>query len=104
MVEALAEGRTPEEIGGVVEEYVEIGGFLDAGLAQQVEFDMDAFMSETGRTLSDDEKEEFRRVQRQANRWTYIGSGMTHRKVLASFEKLSPSARARIESITPEFC
>ncbi|HEX8746467.1 MAG TPA: diiron oxygenase [Pyrinomonadaceae bacterium] len=104
MVEALAEGRTPVEIAAAVEEFVEIGGFLDAGLAQQVEFDMEAFMLETGRTLSDDEKEEFRRVQRQANRWTYIGSGMTHKNVLATFEKLSPAARARIESIAPEFC
>jgi hypothetical protein len=104
MVEAMAEGRSPEEIEAAVEEFVEIGGFLDAGLVQQVEFDMEAFMSETGRTLSDSEKEEFRKVQLQANRWTYIGSGMTHRKVLATFEKLSPAARARVESIAPAFC
>jgi hypothetical protein len=104
MVEAMAEGRSPEEIAAAVEEFVEIGGFLDAGLVQQVEFDMEAFMQETGRQLSDGEKEEFRKVQLQANRWTYIGSGMTHRKVLATFEKLSPAARARIESIAPTFC
>jgi hypothetical protein len=104
MVEALAEGRTPGEIEAAVEEYIEIGDFLDAGLAQQVEFDMEAFMCETGRELSDTEKEEFRRVQRQANRWTYLGSGMTHRNVLATFEKLSPAARARVESIAPAFC
>ena len=43
MVEALAEGRSSEEIEAAVEGYIEIGGFLDAGLAQQVEFDMEAF-------------------------------------------------------------
>lgn len=104
MVEALAEGRSPEEIDAAVEEYIEIGGFIDAGLSQQVEFDMEAFISETGRTLSDSEKEEFRRVQLQANRWTYLGSGMTHKNVLATFEKLGPQARARVESIAPAFC
>lgn len=104
MVEALAEGRDAEEINRAVEEYIEIGGFIDAGLAQQVEFDMEALMTETGRTLSDSDKEEFRQVQLQANRWTYLGSGMTHKKVLATFEKLGPEARARVESIAPAFC
>jgi hypothetical protein len=104
MVEALAEGRSPEEIEAAVEGYIDIGGFLDNGLAQQVEFDMEAFMRATGRTLSESEQEEFRRVQRQANRWTYLGTGMTHEKFLASLEKLSPAARARVESIAPAFC
>lgn len=104
MAEALAEGRTPAQIEAAVEEYAQIGAFLDAGLAQQVEFDMEAFTSETGRELSDVEKEEFRRVQLQANRWTYIGSGMTHRNVLATFEKLSPAARERVEAMAPAFC
>ncbi|MCA1557459.1 MAG: hypothetical protein LC731_02840 [Acidobacteria bacterium] len=104
MVEALAEGRSPEEIERAVEEYLEIGGFLDAGLAQQVEFDMESFIAATGRELSEREKEEFRRVQRQANRWTYIGSGMTHERVLSTIESLDPEARKRVESISQAFC
>jgi hypothetical protein len=104
MVEALAEGRQPEEIERAVGEYLEIGGFLDAGLAQQVEFDMESFIAATGRELSAGEKEEFRKVQMQANRWTYIGSGMTHERVLATLESLSPDARKRVESISQAFC
>jgi hypothetical protein len=104
MVEALAEGRKPEEIERVVEEYLEIGGFLDSGLAAQVEFDMQSFIAATGRELSASEKEEFRKVQRQANRWTYIGSGMTHERVLSTLESLSPAARKRVESISQTFC
>jgi hypothetical protein len=57
-----------------------------------------------GRQLTDAEKEEFRRVQKQANRWTYLGSGMTHEKVLATLENLTPKARQRIESVAPAFC
>jgi hypothetical protein len=103
MAEALAEGRSPAEIDRAVEEYVEIGLFIDGGLAQQVEFDMESFIAATGRELSEDEKEEFRRVQRQANRWTYLGSGMTHERALAAFESLSPDARKRVESISEAF-
>lgn len=104
MVEALAEGRSPEEIARAVEEYIEIGGFIDEGLAQQVEFDMEGFTAATGRELTASEKEEFRQVQRQANRWTYLGSGMTHDRVLATLESLSPEARQRVESISQAFC
>jgi hypothetical protein len=53
----------------------------------------------TGRTLNEEEKNEFLRGQLQANRWTYLGSAMTHERVLATFESLSPSARKRIEEI-----
>jgi hypothetical protein len=104
VVEWLAAGKTEGQIMEAVEEFLEIGGFLDNGLKQQVEFDMDAFMRATGRELTDSEKEEFRRVQHQANRWTFLGSGLTHENVLATLESLTPKARQRIESVAPAFC
>jgi hypothetical protein len=104
MVEALAEGRSPSQIEKAVEEYIEIGGFIDGGLSQQVEFDLDSFTRATGRELTQNEKEQFREVQRQANRWTYLGSGMTHPNFLASLEAMNPAARKRIEDIAPAFC
>lgn len=104
IVEALAEGRSEQQILDSVEEYIEIGGFIDGGLKQQVEFDLDSFERASGRKLSEDEKEQFRAVQLQANRWTYIGTAMTHPKVLETLESLTPKARKRIESISPAFC
>lgn len=104
MVESLADGRTEEQIMRGVEEYIEIGGFIDGGLAQQVEFDLDSFQRATGRQLTDPEKEEFLKVQLQANRWTYLGTGMTHEKVLETLAGLTPKARQRIESISSAFC
>lgn len=104
MVEALAEGRGAREIEAAVNEYLEIGGLIDAGLTQQVEFDLDAFTRATGRVLNEKEQDQFRRVQLQANRWTYLGSAMTHERVLATLESLSPAARRRIEEIAPAFC
>jgi hypothetical protein len=104
MVEAMAENYSDSQIDAAVGEYLEIGGFLDGGLKQQVQFDLDVFTRATGRTLNEVEKNEFLRKQLQANRWTYLGSAMTHERVLATFESLSPSARKRVEEIAPAFC
>lgn len=104
MVGALAEGRSAREIETAVKEYLEIGGVIDAGLKQQVEFDLDAFTRATGCELNEEEKDQFRRAQLQANRWTYLGSAMTHEQVLATLGSLSPAARERVEEVAPAFC
>jgi hypothetical protein len=104
MVKTLAAGRSEEEIMRGVEEYLEIGGFLDGGLQQQVEFDLESFERASGHTLSETQREEFRRVQLKANRYTYLGSGMTHERVLETLEWLTPKARQRVESVSPAFC
>ena len=104
MVEALAASRSEQEIMSGVEEYLEIGAFLDGGLQQQVEFDLNSFEEATGRTLTKAEEEEFRRVQLRANRWSYLGTGMTHEKVLNTLGWLTLKARQRVESISPAFC
>jgi hypothetical protein len=103
IVAALAEGRTQREVEAAVDEYLEIGGLIDTGLKQQVEFDLDAFLRATGRELNKEERDQFRRVQLQANRWSYLGSAMTHERVLTTFESLSPAARKRIEELAPAF-
>src|SRR5690606_15015052 len=72
MVEALAQSRTDEEIAAAFDGYGQIGALLDGGLQQQVDFDLDSFQRATGRQLSDEECRQFRAVQLQANRWTYL--------------------------------
>jgi hypothetical protein len=103
MVEALGEGMTEEQIASAVDDYLSIGTFLDGGLKQQVIFDLEALERVTGRTFTDEEREEYMNSQHQANRWTYLGSGLTHPKFLESLEKLSPAQRQRIEEIAPAF-
>jgi hypothetical protein len=104
IVEALAAGRTEEQKLYGADQYLEIGGFIDGGLKQQVELDLESFERATSRTLTDAEKEQFRQVQLQANRYTYLGTGMTHEKVLSTLEWLSPAARTKVESISGVFC
>ncbi|HEY8561563.1 MAG TPA: hypothetical protein VIL74_14400 [Pyrinomonadaceae bacterium] len=104
MVESLADGMTEAEIEKAVDEFLEIGGFLDDGTRQQTIFDLEAFERATGRTLTEGEREVFISVQHQANRYTYIGSGLTHPRFLETVGKLSPAQRSRIEEIAPVFC
>jgi hypothetical protein len=103
MVEALAEGRSPQQIEKAVDEYLEIGAFIDDGLKAQLQFDLEAFERATGRKLTESEREKYVAVQTQANRYTYLGSGMTHPNFLATLENLAPEIRARIEQIAPVF-
>ncbi|HSE98072.1 MAG TPA: hypothetical protein VLD57_07345, partial [Blastocatellia bacterium] len=78
--------------------------FLDAGLKQQMEFDLESLTRATGRELSASERDQYVAVQQQANRWTYIGSGMTHKNFLATLASIHTGARERIEQIAPAFC
>ncbi len=104
MIEALAEGRSRDDLARGVDAYLSIGAFLDAGLQQQVELDIAAFERATGRRLEHAEREHARALQVRANRWTYLGSGMTHPEFLGTAGKLDPTQRARIEEIAPAFC
>jgi len=103
MVESLADGMSESEIEKAVDEFLEIGGFLDDGLKQQTVFDLEAFERATGRKLTDGERDEFIGVQHQANRWTYLGTGLTHPRFLETLGKLSTAQRRRIEEVAPVF-
>ena len=103
MVEALAGGRSTAEIEKGIADYAAIGGLIDGGLRQQVEFDLQSFQRATGRVLNAPEQERFRSIQTQALRWTFLGSGMTHPNFLKTVGELNPAARARIEEMKGEY-
>lgn len=103
MVESLARSLKPAEIAGAIEEYLKIGAFLDAGLKQQTAFDLESLARATGRILNEAETETFMTVQHQANRWTYLGSGMTHPNFVRTLEFISPEASARVAEVAPAF-
>jgi len=103
MVEALAEGRSAAEIDKAIDEFLEIGLFLDNGLKTQASLNLDAFEAATGRRLSARERRALESQQHQALRWTYLGSGMVHPKFVASLAAMSPAARDRIAAVAPVF-
>jgi hypothetical protein len=104
LVEEMSKDYTKETISKALNEYLEMGAFLDNGLAQQVQFDLESLSRATGRVFNDEEKREFEQIQLQANRWTYIGSGMNHPNFLATVGGLDQEWKERLESIAPSFC
>jgi hypothetical protein len=103
MVETLANGLLPAEVQAGLDGYLALGAFLDGGLKQQAEFDLEALQRATGRKLTAAEREAFMATQHQANRWTYIGSGMSHPLFLETVGRLSPDMRAKLEAAAPSF-
>jgi hypothetical protein len=104
MVEALTADISSSEIEAGIAGYIALGGFLDEGLKQQTLFDLAALEKAISRTLDASARERFIEAQHQANRWTYIGSGMTHPKFLETLGKVSPQGRRMIEQASPGFC
>ena len=102
IVEALAEGRSEAEIDRVINQFFEIGAFLDDGLQAQANFNLDALEKLIGRSLPD--REAILKQQHQAGRWTFIGSGLVHERFKATVAGISPRAAARIEFAAPQFC
>ena len=101
IVDALAEGRSEEEIDRVMDEFFEIGAFLDEGLKSQAGFNLDALETMIGRKLEN--RDEILAQQHQAARWTYVGSGMVHERFKATLEAISPRAAERIAEAAPIF-
>ena len=101
IVDALGEGKTEEQIDKAIDEFFEIGGFLDEGLKQQAGFNIDALEKAIGRKVED--REALLAQQHQAARWTYSGSGMVHERFKATLESLSPRAAQRIAEAAPLF-
>lgn len=104
MVEEIAAGASREEISRAVDEYLEIGAFINAGMQQQAQFDLDSFERATGRRLNAEESERFIESQLKALRWTFLGSGITHPKFLTTVGKLGPGLREKLEAVAPAFC
>jgi hypothetical protein len=101
IVDALAEGRTEEQIDAAIDEFFEIGGFLDNGLKAQAAYNLDALEKVIGRKLEN--RAEIEEQQHQAARWTYIGSGMVHERFKATLLNISANAAARMAEAAPVF-
>src|SRR6476659_46484 len=101
IVDALAEGRSEEQIDRAIDEFFEIGAFLDSGLKQQAEFNLEALEKAIGRKLEN--RAEIIAQQHQAARWTYVGSGMVHERFIETLKSLSPRAAQRIAEAAPLF-
>jgi hypothetical protein len=97
VLRSLAERSSAQQIATAVHEYFEIGAFLDGGFKQQSQIDLESLQRTIGRTLSEDERRQFLKVQHQALRWTFLGSAMQNPNFLAVLAGISDEAAAHVQ-------
>jgi hypothetical protein len=103
MCETIAASMSQAQIDEAVDGFLAIGTFIDNGLKQQTAFDLEALEAAANRTLSREDRDAFLVAQHQANRWTYLGTGLTHKNFLETLGKLSPTKRTMIEGVSGTF-
>ena len=100
IVDALAEGRSEQELDSIADEYFRICGFLDASLKSQAALNVQSLESAIGHRL--DNRAWLIAQQHRAARWTYIGSGMIHERFRATLNAISPRVAARVaQAVSP---
>jgi hypothetical protein len=104
IVESVASTASEDEVDQAFQEYAAIGEFLDQGIQQQAEFDVESFVKTHGRQLSKSQRGEMTAAVLKGMRWTYLGTGMTHPNFLETVQSIKPEARQQIEQMAPMFC
>ncbi|RAK68686.1 hypothetical protein [Phenylobacterium kunshanense] len=100
----LAASAGSEGVVAGVEDFLEIGLFIDGRLKQQTELDLASLEAAIGRKLVPADRDTFLARQHQAQRWTFLGSALSNQGFLKALGEVSPAARRRIEEVAPAFC
>jgi len=103
LLEQLARELSPQAAEAALQEYFEIGSFLDAGLQQQATFDLESLEKAVGRVLAPAERQRFLQVQHAALRWTFLGTAMLNPNFLAALSAVSGAAARRVEQAGSAF-
>jgi hypothetical protein len=96
LIDEVAGELTADQREQAIDQLLELGGAVDGLLAQQVELDIDALQTATGRTFSDVELNEIRTHQRRAYRWTFLVSGLQHPNFIRIVGQLTDTGAAKI--------
>jgi hypothetical protein len=104
MVLSIANDCDPLETAAAMREYEDIVHMIDDVLRAQVQLDITTLTNASGFDPTVEQRQQFMAQQRQANRWSYLGSGMTHPEFLAALERIAPASRATIEQLALTYC
>ena len=72
IVDKLASALAPKEIEKGIDDYMDIGKFLDGGLQTQVRMDLESLQKAIGRMLGSAERAEIEAAQLKSYRWTFL--------------------------------
>jgi len=96
LIDEVASALTPEQREQAIDQLLELGGAVDELLAQQVELDIDALQTATGRSFTDDERDDIRAHQQRAYRWTFLVSGLQHPNFVGIVGELTAAGQGKI--------
>jgi hypothetical protein len=92
----LASQSTPLQIEQAIDDFLKIGGILDGGLQQQVQFDIGTLERAIGRPLTTAQRQEVESAQLKSYRFTFLVSGLEQPNFTRAIADLSPSGLTRI--------
>jgi hypothetical protein len=96
LIDEVAGELTTDDREQAIDQLLELGGAVDGLLAQQIELDIDALQQASGRTFTNDERDEIRAHQRRAYRWTFLVSGLQHPNFVRIVEQLTTTGATKI--------
>ena len=100
MVDALAEGRSEAELDRAMKQFFAVCAYLNACLKVQAGYNVEALERAIGRPVAD--RDQLIVQQHNAARWTYLGSGMVHKRFKATLEAMSPRAAAVVARVAAQ--
>lgn len=103
VLQALTRRLSPQAIDAALDQYFEIGAFLDGGLKQLAAFDLEALEAAAGHAFTDTQREKFLDVQHRAQQWTFLGCAMSNRYFLKALASVSDAAAQRVEQAAASF-
>jgi hypothetical protein len=96
LIDEVAGQLTADQREQAIDQLLELGGAVDGLLGQQIELDVDALQTATGRTFTDAERDEIRTHQRRAYRWTFLVSGLQHPNFVRIVDQLTDIGAGKI--------
>ena len=102
LLKELHQRSDPADGAAAVDGYLQVCRILDAGLVQQASFAVDAFRRATRLRLDETAAQLLRRGQYAANRWTFLGAAMQHKRMAAAVEELAPGSSGKVRAFGSE--
>jgi len=99
IVDKIARTLPPEKIEAGIDDYMDIGTFIDGGLAGQVQLDLASLERATGRTFTEAERTEIVAAQTKAYREAFLLAGMRHPNFDRSLRELSAAGHGRVTEL-----
>jgi hypothetical protein len=103
MIQNIALNLDDAEIQTGIQDYFEIVKFLNSGLQMQVQLDLESLSQATGRSFSDEDKQEIQTIQEKSYQWTFLGSGITHQNFRKTFGQLRPAELPKLDDLAKRF-